>query len=61
PRGTPRSIKRTRPTQGRSLAPRTGHPTTTTSHAPPPPPPQRLSHSEFTRQVAHLQTLRNAL
>ncbi|EPN60927.1 hypothetical protein A245_15182 [Pseudomonas syringae pv. actinidiae ICMP 19096] len=26
-----------------------------------PRPPQRLSHSEFTRQVAQLQTLRNAL
>jgi hypothetical protein len=24
-------------------------------------PPQRLSASDFTRQVAHLQTLRNAL
>ncbi|KWT11564.1 MULTISPECIES: DUF4350 domain-containing protein [Pseudomonas syringae group] len=36
-------------------------PTSAISDALRPRPPQRLSHSEFTRQVAQLQTLRNAL
>ncbi|KPW62862.1 hypothetical protein ALO80_100326 [Pseudomonas caricapapayae] len=39
----------------------TRQPTSAISDALRPRPPQRLSHSEFTRQVAHLQILRNAL
>jgi len=39
----------------------TRQPTSAISDALRPRPQQRLSHSEFTRQVAHLQTLRNAL
>ncbi|MCI3946905.1 hypothetical protein K0038_03981 [Pseudomonas syringae] len=39
----------------------TRQPTSAISDALRPRPAQRLSHSEFTRQVAHLQTLRNAL
>ncbi|KTC60713.1 DUF4350 domain-containing protein [Pseudomonas savastanoi] len=39
----------------------TRQPTSAISDALRPRPPQRVSHSEFTRQVAHLQTLRNAL
>ncbi|WP_024647285.1 DUF4350 domain-containing protein [Pseudomonas syringae] len=39
----------------------TRQPTSAIGDALRPRPAQRLSHSEFTRQVAHLQTLRNAL
>ena len=39
----------------------TRQPTSAISDALRPRPKQRLSHSDFTRQVAHLQTLRNAL
>ncbi|MBA1232710.1 DUF4350 domain-containing protein [Pseudomonas viridiflava] len=39
----------------------TRQPTSAISDALRPRPQQRLSHSDFTRQVAHLQTLRNAL
>ena len=43
------------------LARLTGHPTRAISQAMSPRPKQRLSSVEFSRQVAHLQTLRNAL
>ncbi|WP_095054378.1 DUF4350 domain-containing protein [Pseudomonas sp. Irchel s3b2] len=43
------------------LARLTGQPTRTISQAMSPRPKQRLSSAEFSRQVAHLQTLRNAL
>jgi hypothetical protein len=43
------------------LARLTGQPTRTISQAMSPRPKQRLSSVEFSRQVAHLQTLRNAL
>ncbi|WP_371858185.1 DUF4350 domain-containing protein [Pseudomonas sp. ERMR1:02] len=43
------------------LARLTGQPTRAISHAMTPRPKQRLSSAEFSRQVAHLQTLRNAL
>jgi len=43
------------------LARLTGHPTRAISQAMSPRPKQRLSSAEFSRQVAHLQTLRNAL
>jgi hypothetical protein len=39
----------------------TGQPTRAISQAMSPRPKQRLSSAEFSRQVAHLQTLRNAL
>ncbi|CAM3471061.1 hypothetical protein BZK31_16550 [Pseudomonas floridensis] len=39
----------------------TRQPTSAISDALRPRPQQRLSHGDFTRQVAHLQTLRNAL
>jgi hypothetical protein len=47
--------------QWRVLARLTGHPTHAISQAMTPSPKQRLSSVEFSRQVAHLQTLRNAL
>ncbi|AZG87984.1 DUF4350 domain-containing protein [Pseudomonas syringae pv. pisi str. PP1] len=47
--------------QWQVLARLTRQPTSAISDALRPRPPQRLSHSEFTRQVAHLQTIRNAL
>lgn len=43
------------------LARLTGQPTRAISQAMSPRPKQRLSSAEFSRQVAHLQTLRNAL
>ncbi|WP_322614679.1 DUF4350 domain-containing protein [Pseudomonas sp. BIC9C] len=43
------------------LARLTGQPTRAISQAMGPRPKQRLSSAEFSRQVAHLQTLRNAL
>ncbi|MHC8291012.1 DUF4350 domain-containing protein [Pseudomonas sp. XS1P51] len=43
------------------LARMTGQPTRAISQAMSPRPKQRLSSVEFSRQVAHLQTLRNAL
>lgn len=43
------------------LARLTGQPTHAISQAMSPRPKQRLSSAEFSRQVAHLQTLRNAL
>lgn len=43
------------------LARLTGQPTRAISQAMSPRPKQRLSNAEFSRQVAHLQTLRNAL
>ncbi|MCY1367697.1 hypothetical protein D9M69_546420 [compost metagenome] len=43
------------------LARLTGQPTRAISQAMSPRPKQRLSSVEFSRQVAHLQTLRNAL
>ncbi|MGF6087699.1 DUF4350 domain-containing protein [Pseudomonas sp. 18173] len=43
------------------LARLTGQPTRAISQAMSPRPPQRLSSVEFSRQVAHLQSLRNAL
>jgi hypothetical protein len=39
----------------------TGHPTRAISQAMSPRPKQRLNNADFSRQVAHLQTLRNAL
>ncbi|MFJ4142269.1 DUF4350 domain-containing protein [Pseudomonas sp. NPDC089734] len=47
--------------QWQVLARLTRQPTSAISNALRPRPSQRLSHAEFTRQVAHLQTLRNAL
>ncbi|MBC3955120.1 DUF4350 domain-containing protein [Pseudomonas triticifolii] len=47
--------------QWQVLARLTRQPTSAISDALRPRPQQRLSHSDFTRQVAHLQTLRNAL
>ena len=47
--------------QWRVLARLTGQPTHAISQAMTPSPKQRLSSVEFSRQVAHLQTLRNAL
>jgi hypothetical protein len=47
--------------QWQVLARLTRLPTKDISQAMRPLPPQRLSASDFTRQVAHLQTLRNAL
>lgn len=47
--------------QWQILARLTRQPTRTISLALRPPSPQRLSKAEFTRQVAHLQTIRNAL
>ncbi|WP_415757645.1 DUF4350 domain-containing protein [Pseudomonas sp. LT1P18] len=47
--------------QWRVLARLTGQPTRAISQAMSPRPKQRLSSAEFSRQVAHLQTLRNAL
>ncbi|MDB6048592.1 MAG: hypothetical protein JWR17_1338 [Pseudomonas sp.] len=47
--------------QWQVLARLTRQPTSAISQALRPRPSQRLSSSEFTRQVAHLQTLRNAL
>jgi hypothetical protein len=47
--------------QWQVLARLTRQPTSAISQALRPRPPQRLSVTEFTRQVAHLQTLRNAL
>lgn len=44
-----------------ALARLTGQPTRAISQAMSPRPKQRLSSVEFSRQVAHLQTLRNAL
>ncbi|MCU1763434.1 DUF4350 domain-containing protein [Pseudomonas sp. 14P_8.1_Bac3] len=43
------------------LARLTGHPTRAISQAMGPRPKQRLSSVEFSRQVAHLQSLRNAI
>ncbi|BCX70220.1 DUF4350 domain-containing protein [Pseudomonas izuensis] len=47
--------------QWRVLSRLTGQPTLAISQAMGPRPKQRLSSAEFSRQVAHLQTLRNAL
>ncbi|WP_347927843.1 DUF4350 domain-containing protein [Pseudomonas helvetica] len=47
--------------QWQVLARLTGQPTRAISQALSPRPEQRLSSAEFSRQVAHLQTLRNAL
>lgn len=47
--------------QWQALARLTRQPTSAISQALRPRPSQRLSSAEFTRQVAHLQTLRNAL
>lgn len=47
--------------QWQVLARLTGQPTHAISQAMSPRPKQRLSSAEFSRQVAHLQTLRNAL
>ncbi|WP_085724223.1 DUF4350 domain-containing protein [Pseudomonas sp. R37(2017)] len=43
------------------LARLTGHPTRVINQAMSPPPKQRISSVEFSRQVANLQSLRNAL
>ncbi|WP_137819859.1 DUF4350 domain-containing protein [Pseudomonas sp. 2FG] len=48
-------------TQWQTLGRLTRLPTSAISQAMRPLPPQRLSSADFTRQVAHLQTLRNAL